>query len=161
LLASEGRTAETDAANNPLAVKPPHFPSKAKNVIFLFMGRRAESARSSSIPKPELQNGTENRCLSSMTKDLKLAFIKRLQPSMASPRHSNRTANAHGDFRLSADTATCADDICLVRSAYSEAFNHHPGQSMLNAGVRSSAAYGRLLARLWSWAANPRTCRDS
>ena len=36
LLAIEGRTAETDA-KDPLAVKPPHFPGKAKNVIWLQM----------------------------------------------------------------------------------------------------------------------------
>ena len=28
-----------------------------------------------------------------------------------------------------------ADDICLVRSMHSEAFNHHPGQLMMNTGV--------------------------
>src|SRR3954462_13827755 len=29
---------------------------------------------------------------------------------------------------------TCADDICLVRSMHSEAFNHHPGQLFLFTG---------------------------
>ena len=31
-------------------------------------------------------------------------------------------------------TATCADDICLVRSMRSDAFNHHPGQLFLFTG---------------------------
>src|SRR3974390_1790361 len=31
--------------------------------------------------------------------------------------------------------AKCADDLCLVRSMYTEAFNHHPGQLLLMSGT--------------------------
>ena len=43
-------------------------------------------------------------------------------------------------------TATCADDICLVRSMYSEAFNHHPGQLLLFSGThdRRASVHGRV-----------------
>ena len=30
--------------------------------------------------------------------------------------------------------ASCADDLCLVRSMYSDQFNHHPGQLLLHCG---------------------------
>src|SRR5919205_21943 len=75
LLASEGRTAETGAAQDPLAVKPPHFPAKAKNVIFLFMAG-APSQLDLFDPKPELQKWHGQPLPPSLTKELKLAFIK-------------------------------------------------------------------------------------
>src|SRR5713101_2387609 len=74
LLASEGRTAETDAAKDPLAVKPPHFPAKAKNVIFLFMAG-APSQLDLFDPKPELQKWNGKPVPPSMANGLKLAFI--------------------------------------------------------------------------------------
>ena len=54
LLAEEGRTADTPSLANPFALKPPHFPAKAKNVIFLFM-EGAPSQIDLFDPKPELQ----------------------------------------------------------------------------------------------------------
>src|SRR4051794_30901584 len=37
LLASTARASEGTAPPNPLAARPPHFPARAKRVIFLFM----------------------------------------------------------------------------------------------------------------------------
>ena len=54
LLAEEGRTADAPSQANPFALKPPHFPAKAKNVIFLFM-EGAPSQIDLFDPKPELQ----------------------------------------------------------------------------------------------------------
>jgi len=55
---------------------------------------------------------------------------------MASPR----TFSRHGQSGMEISdwlphTATCADDLCLLRSVYTEAFNHHPGQCMLMSGA--------------------------
>jgi hypothetical protein len=33
-------------------------------------------------------------------------------------------------------TATCADDICMIRSLYTDQFNHHPAQLMMMCGSR-------------------------
>ena len=49
LMAREGWTASTEKAApnaSPLAVKPPHFPAKAKNVILLYMDGGPKSDRS-------------------------------------------------------------------------------------------------------------------
>src|SRR5205807_6650448 len=43
-------------------------------------------------------------------------------------------------------TASCADDMCLVRSMYSDAFNHHPGQLLLFSGTMQ---FGRPTAGAW------------
>src|SRR3981081_4043357 len=59
---------------NPLAPKKPHFPAKAKNVIFLFM-EGGPSQMDLFDPKPALQKWHGQSLPESMTKDLKLAFI--------------------------------------------------------------------------------------
>ena len=42
--------------------------------------------------------------------------------------------------------ASCADDICLVRSMHTDAFNHHPGQLLLMSG---SIQFGRPTLGAW------------
>src|SRR5437879_8689016 len=70
---------------DPLAPKPPHFAPKAKNVIFLFM-EGAPSQMDLFDPKPALQKYHGQSLPPSMTKDLRLAFIKPTAAVLASPR---------------------------------------------------------------------------
>ncbi|MCX6621308.1 MAG: DUF1501 domain-containing protein [Acidobacteria bacterium] len=131
LLAQEGRTAVTD---DPLAPKPTHFPGKAKNVIFLFM-EGAPSQMDLFDPKPALRKWHGQSLPPSMTKDLKLAFIKPTASVLASPREFKPYGQCGMELSdIIPHTAACADDLCLVRSMYSDAFNHHPGQLMLFSG---------------------------
>ncbi len=122
------------AQENPLAPKAPHFKAKAKNVIFLFM-EGAPSQIDLFDPKPELQRWHGKPLPPSMTKDLKLAFIKPTAAVLGSPRVFKRHGQSGMELSdLLPNIATCADDICLVRSMQSDAFNHHPGQLFLFAG---------------------------
>ncbi len=135
-----------DARGNPLAPRAPHFPGKAKNVIFLFM-EGAPSQVDLFDPKPALQKYHGQSLPESMTKDLKLAFIKPTAAVLASPR----TFTPHGQSGMEMSDyiphiASCADDICLVRSMYTEAFNHHPGQLLLFTG---SVQFGRPTLGAW------------
>lgn len=119
---------------NPLAPKPPHFPAKAKNVIFLFM-EGAPSQMDLFDPKPELQRWHGKPLPPSMTKDLKLAFIKPTAAVLGSPRVFAKHGQCGMEFSdLLPHLATCADDLAMVRSMQSDAFNHHPGQLFLFAG---------------------------
>ena len=135
LLSVEGRTAEAGGVPpNPLAPRAPHFEGKAKNVIFLFMAG-APSQMDLFDPKPELQKWHGKSLPESLTKDLKLAFVKPSAKVMASPRVFKK----HGQSGIEVcdwlpHTAEVVDDICLIRSMHSEAFNHHPGQSLLMSG---------------------------
>jgi len=135
LLGLEGRTAAAETlGENPLAPRPPHFAPKAKNIIFLFMAG-APSQMDLFDPKPELQKWHGKSLPPSMTKDLKLAFIKPTAKVLASPRKF--IPRGESGMEISdwlPNTGSMADDICLVRSMYSEAFNHHPGQSLLMSG---------------------------
>src|SRR6185436_9145144 len=119
---------------SPLAPKPPHFKPKAKNVIFLFM-EGAPSQMDLFDPKPELQKWNGKPLPPSLTKDLKLAFIKPTATVLGSPRVFKRAGQCGMELSdILPGLSTCADDICLVRSMRSDAFNHHPGQLLLFSG---------------------------
>lgn len=122
------------ARSDPMAPRPPHFAPKAKNVIFLFM-EGAPSQMDLFDAKPELRKWHGKPLPPSMTKDLKLAFIKPTASVLASPFEFRKHGQCGMELsELLPHTAGLADDICLVRSMYSEAFNHHPGQLYLFSG---------------------------
>ncbi len=143
LLARDGYA----AISNPLAPKEPHFPAKAKSVIFMFM-EGGPSQMDLFDPKPGLQKWHGQSLPDSMTKDLQLAFIKKDAAVLASPREFKPYGQSGIEFSdYIPHTASCADDICLVRSLHSEAFNHHPAQLFLFTG---STQFGRPTLGAWS-----------
>jgi hypothetical protein len=141
LMEREGRAA------NALAPKPPHFAPKAKSVIFMFM-EGGPSQIDLFDPKPGLQKWSGQPLPPSMTKDLRLAFTKPNAAVLASPRTFTPQGKSGIEFSdFLPHIGSCADDICLVRSMYTEAFNHHPGQLMLFGG---SIQVGRPTAGAWA-----------
>lgn len=132
---------------NPLAPKQPHFPGKAKSVIFMFM-EGGPSQMDLFDPKPGLEKWNGKPLPESMTKDLQLAFIKKDAAVLASPRTFQPAGQCGMELSdYIPHLATCADDICLVRSMYSEAFNHHPAQLFLFTG---STQFGRPTLGAWT-----------
>ncbi len=132
LMARDGHAATAD---NPLAPKLPQFPAKAKNVIFLFQ-EGAPSQLDLFDPKPALQKIHGQPLPESLIKQTKLAFIKPNAAVLASPRIFQKYGQSGLEFSdYIPHTASCADDICVIRSMFTEAFNHHPGQLMLMAGT--------------------------
>jgi uncharacterized protein (DUF1501 family) len=137
---------ETSPAN-PLAPKKPHFPGKAKNVIFLFM-EGGPSQMDLFDPKPELQKWHGKPLPASMTKDLKLAFIKPTAAVLGSPREFKQYGQSGMHFSdYLPHMSTVSDDICMVRSMCTDAFNHHPGQLLLFTG---SVQFGRPTMGAWT-----------
>ena len=137
LLAREGRagSAEEGSPNiNPLALKTPHFLARTKNVIFLFMDG-GPSQVDLFDPKPEMKKWEGQSLPPSMTKGLKLAFIKPTAKVWASPRSFQPYGQSGTEFSdWMPYIASRADDICMIRSMYTEQFNHHPAQIMLQCG---------------------------
>ena len=134
------------ASGNLLAPRPAHFAPKAKNVIFLFMAG-APSQIDLYDPKPALQRWHGQPLPESMTRDLKLAFVKPSAKVLASPRMFRPHGESGTEFSdFIPHIASRADDICLVRSMHTEAFNHHPGQSLLMSG---SVQLGRPTIGAW------------
>jgi hypothetical protein len=144
LMEREGRGAVP--AGNPLSPKQPHFAGKAKNVIFVFM-EGGPSQLDLFDPKPELQKWSGKPLPPSMTKDLRLAFTKPNAAVLASPRNFQRFGQSGIEFSdYIPHIGSCADELCLVRSMYTDAFNHHPGQLLLFGG---SIQVGRPTMGAW------------
>ncbi len=128
------RDSRAGTAVNPLAPKEAHFPGKAKNVIFLFM-EGAPSQMDLFDPKTELAKWEGKPLPESLIRQTKLAFIKK----DATVLPSSRTFKPYGQCGMELSDyipgiASQADDICLIRSMHTDAFNHHPGQLLLMTG---------------------------
>jgi hypothetical protein len=132
---------------DPLAPRPPHFAPKAKAVIMLFM-EGGPSQLDLFDPKPALQQWSGKSLPESITKDLQLAFIKPTAAVLASPRVFRPSGQCGTELcDWLPYTAACVDDICLIRSMHTDAFNHHPGQLLLFSG---STQAGRPTLGAWT-----------
>jgi hypothetical protein len=133
-------------AKNPLAPKEPHFPGKAKNVIFLFMAG-APSHLELFDYKPQLAKFDGQLPPAELIKDYRAAFInpssKFLGPKFKFARHGKCGAEIS---ELLPHLATVVDDIAIVRSMVTDAFNHAPGQIFMNTG---SQQFGRPSMGSW------------
>jgi hypothetical protein len=137
LLQNDGLlAASSDRSTDPLAPRAPHFAPKAKNCIF-FLPEGAPSHIDLFDPKPKLNDLHGQKLPESMTKNVRFAFI---QKESAVLLGCNRKFAQHGECGMELSDflphlSTSADDICLVRSMHTDAFNHHPAQLMLMSGV--------------------------
>jgi len=134
------------AANNPLAPKPPHFPAKAKNVIYLFMAG-APSHLELFDNKPELAKWDGKLPPAELLKGYRAAFInpnsKLLGPKFKFARHGHCEAELS---ELLPHLATVVDEIAIVKSMVTDAFNHAPGQILMNTGNQQ---FGRPSMGAW------------
>ena len=148
LLGVEGRTAASKvSAVNPMAPRRPHFEPKAKNVILMYQSG-APSQLDMFDPKPGLREWHGKSLPLSLTKDLKLAFIKPNAKVMASPYEFKKYGQSGMDFsELVPHLGTCADDICMIRTMNTETFNHDPGVLMLTTG---HTQFGRPSIGAWA-----------
>ncbi len=132
---------------NPLTPKPPHFAPKAKACIFLFMAG-APSQLDLYDPKPKLNQLHGQPLPASLTKNVRFAFIKKETALvMGSPRKFQAYSSCGTEVSdYIPQIGSCMDDIALIRSMHTEAFNHHPGQLMLTTGV---PRFGRPTLGSW------------
>lgn len=133
LLADEGRAAEPPIVN-PFEPKRPHFPATAKNLIFLYM-EGAPSQIDLFDPKPALTKWHGQPLPPSMTKDFKFAFIKPNAKVLGCKRPFAKYGQSGAEFSdwMSA-WGPIADDLCIVRSMHTDAFNHQPADLILFTG---------------------------
>ncbi|MBO0858001.1 MAG: DUF1501 domain-containing protein [Chloracidobacterium sp.] len=138
--------AATQQAGNPLAPKKPHFAPKAKNVIFLFMAG-APSHLEMFDYKPQLAKFDGTLPPPELLKGYRTAFInpnsKLLGPKFKFSKNGSCGAEIS---ELLPHTAKIVDDIAIVKSLVTDAFNHAPGQLMMNTG---SMIFGRPSMGSW------------
>ena len=130
MLARDGFASES---TNPLAAKAPHFAAKAKSVIFLFMVG-GPSPVDLFDPKPELTKRHGEPLPPSFGKPVS-QFTRGDTPLLASTRKFNKHGKAGLDFSdLMPHLATCADQICMLRSCWCTSTIHAPAMYELHSG---------------------------
>jgi Protein of unknown function (DUF1501) len=121
----------TPAAKNTLAPKSPHFPPRARHVIFLFMNG-GPSHVDTFDPKPALDKHQGEPLPESM---LKLTGRKNNGKLLASPFKARRYGQSGIEATdLYPEVGGCIDDVCVLRSMYTDNPNHEPGLLMMNSG---------------------------
>lgn len=119
---------------NPAAPKNPHFPPRAKRVIFLFMAG-APSQLDLFDFKPVLRKHAGEPVPAEIIKDQRYAFIRRdariLEPQFEFSKHGECGAELS---TMLPHLAEIVDDIALVKSMHTDQFNHAPAQLFLNTG---------------------------
>jgi uncharacterized protein (DUF1501 family) len=137
LLADDGLLAdEADRSVDPLAVRAPHFAPQAKACIFVLLAG-APSHIDLYDPKPELRHRDGQQLPASLTEKVRFAFIQKESAIlMGSPRKFTPYGECGVEYSdLLPQIGSRADDIALIRSMHTDAFNHHPAQLMLTTGV--------------------------
>lgn len=139
--------ASTAVATDPLLPKKPHFAPRVKNVIYLFMAggpshlelldhKRQLTKYNGSLPPDELLVG------------YRAAFInpasKLMGPKFKFAKHGQCGAELS---ELLPHLAGVVDDITIVRSMQTDAFNHAPAQILMNTG---SQQFGKPSLGAWS-----------
>lgn len=134
-----GTTAQ--AAQSPLSVKSPLKPGKAKAIIYLAMSGAPPSLDLFDW-KPELQKLNMQPCPESFLKGQRFAFIKGTPKMLASPFKFSQHGQSGGWFSETVPhMASVADDICVVRSMWTDQFNHAPAELFLYTGnMRAGSA---------------------
>src|SRR5690349_6433986 len=139
--------ADAASSTNPLAARQPHFAPKAKRVLYLFMAG-APSHLELFDNKPELAKWDGKLPPAELLKGYRTAFINPnatlLGPKFKFARHGQSGAELS---ELLPHLATVADDLTIVKSLHTEAFNHAPGQILMNTGAQQ---FGRPSLGAWT-----------
>ncbi len=133
--------------NNPLAPRQPHFKPKAKRVIYLFMAG-APSHLELFDNKPQLAKFDGTLPPPELLKGYRAAFInpnsKLLGPKFKFAKYGRSGAELS---ELLPYLSKVVDDIAIVKSMNTDAFNHAPGQLLMNTG---SMIFGRPSFGAWT-----------
>lgn len=132
---------------HPLAPKLPHFPGRAKSVIYLHMAG-APSQLELFDYKPELLKLDGQDCPASLLEGKRFAFIRGV-PKMLGPQAKFAQHGQSGSWvsNFLPHLSTVVDEISFLKSVSTDQFNHAPAQLLMHTG---SARLGR--PSMGSWA---------
>lgn len=127
--------AESGIASNPLAPKAPHFPAKAKRVIYLHMAG-SPSQLDLFDYKPKLQEMNGQPCPESLFKKERFAFIKGVPKMLGTPHKFERSGKCGTELsQLLPHLASVVDEVAVIKSMHTDQFNHAPAQLFLHTGA--------------------------
>jgi hypothetical protein len=117
-----------------MAVKPPHFAPRAKHVIYLFMAG-APSQLDLFDPKPALVKYDGQPVPASVVKDQRYAFIRPDSQLMSARYRFAKYGQSGAELsEIIPHLATVVDEIAIIKSVYTNQFNHAPAQIFVNTG---------------------------
>src|SRR5215510_202377 len=140
--------APRSALPNPFAPKPPHFPARAKNIIYLFMaGGPSQLELFDYKPKLVELNG----------QPIPQSYIEGKRFAFMGSSHGTKLLGTRREFKqcgqsgmwvsnLFPHTATIVDDVSFVMSCAADLFNHAPAKLFMNTG---SGQFGRPSMGSW------------
>lgn len=117
-----------------MAPRPPHFPAKAKRVIYLHMAGAPSQLELFDF-KPELQKLNNKLCPPSLLEGKRFAFIRGV-PTMLGPQATFRKRGAAGSYVSDhlPHFAGVADEVSFLKAVHTDQFNHAPAQLFVHTG---------------------------
>ncbi|MBV6433530.1 MAG: hypothetical protein IANPNBLG_03708 [Bryobacteraceae bacterium] len=134
------------ATAGPMSPKKPQFEPTAKRVIFLFMAG-APSHLEMFDYKPQLAKFDGTLPPPDLLKGYRAAFINP-NSTLLGPKYKFHKVGGNGTelSELLPHLAKVVDDIAIVKSMNTDAFNHAPGQLLMNTGTQQ---FGRPSMGAW------------
>ena len=139
-----------DRSVNPLAVRPSHFPARAKSVIFLFMAGGPSQLELFDY-RPELAKRHGEPIPDSFLNGKRFAFMSTFSKEKPKLLATNRKFAQHGHSgawvsECLPHTAAIADDLTFIKSMATEPINHAPAKLFTNTGT---TLFGRPSMGAW------------
>ena len=151
-LLSDGKilSAKETSFSTPLAPKRPHFPARAKSVIYLFMAGGPSQLELFDY-KPKLLELDGKPIPRTYLKNKRFAFMDSFTKQVPRLLGAKRQFSRHGKAGTYVSAclphlAGIVDDLAVVRSVATDVFNHAPAKVFMNTG---SPQFGRPSMGAW------------
>jgi hypothetical protein len=150
-LLSGGRLlASTADSGGPMDPKPPHFPAKVKNVIYLFMAGGPSQLEMFDY-KPRLREFDGKPIPDSLVAGKRFAFMDAFAKEPLKVLGSKTEFKRHGQSgawvsNLLPHLSTIVDDLAFISGISTDNFNHGPAKCFVNTG---STRFGRPSMGSW------------
>ena len=146
---SESARGADDLAN-PLAPKKPHFPARAKNVIYLFLAGGPSQLELCDY-KPKLVELSGQPIPDSYIAGKRFAFMDSSFKNKATLLGTRRKFKQHGQSgawvsECFPHISTIVDDVTFIHTVATDVFNHAPAKLFMNTG---SSQFGRPSMGAW------------
>ncbi|MST94785.1 MAG: DUF1501 domain-containing protein [Pedosphaera sp.] len=147
LLAATDKIAARPPDKWPGVINPPHFPARAKRVIWLTMAGGPSHLETFDY-KPKLKEMHDQPMPASFTQGKQIAQLQGKTLKCFGPQHAFKKFGRSGQeiCELFPLIGSVADEMCVIRSMTTEAINHDPAHMFMNTG---SQIAGRPSAGAW------------
>ena len=135
-----GATGPAKDLTRPLAPTAPALPGRAKRIIYLHMAGSPSQLELFDY-KPELKRLDGQECPASLIAGKQFAFIQGV-PKMLGPQFAFQKHGQSGQWvsdRMP-HFASVVDEVCFIKSMYTDQFNHGPAQLLMHTGSQNPGA---------------------